>query len=129
MNSYLLLKHLHLTLIGGAVLMFMLRFYWVQAGSARAFSAPVLKTSVLLNGLVVLSGILLCVVLGLNPLNNGIPWLSEKLTGILVLVFLAAMALRLAKSNLVRWCSFLGALGWIYFIAKLAVLKQASLFG
>ena len=76
-----------------------------------------------------LSGILLCVVLGLNPLNNGIPWLSEKLTGILVLVFLAAMALRLAKSNLVRWCSFLGALGWIYFIAKLAVLKQASLFG
>ncbi|MFB2829713.1 SirB2 family protein [Aeromonas jandaei] len=129
MNSYLVLKHLHLTLIGGAVLIFMLRFYWVQAGSGRAFSAPVLKTSGLLNGLVVLSGVLLCVVLGLNPLNNGIPWLSEKLTGILILVFLAAMALRLAKSNLVRWCSFLGALGWIYFIAKLAVLKQASLFG
>ncbi|RQM63351.1 SirB2 family protein [Aeromonas enteropelogenes] len=126
---YFVLKHLHLTLIAGAVLLFMVRFYWVQGGSDRAYSAPVLKVSGLLNGLVVLSGVLLCMVLDLNPFNNGTPWLSEKLMGILVLVFLAAMALRLAKSNLVRWCSFLGALGWLYFIAKLALLKQASLFG
>ncbi|WP_368210760.1 SirB2 family protein [Aeromonas sp. R4-2] len=123
------LKHLHLALIAGAVLMFMLRFYWVQTATGRAYSAPVMKVSGWLNGLVVLSGVLLCMVLDLNPLNNVTPWLSEKLMAILVLVFLAAMALRLAKSNLVRWCSFLGALGWIYFIAKLAVLKQTSVFG
>jgi len=129
LNSYLVLKHLHLTLIGGAVLLFMFRFYWVQSGSGRAYSAPVLKVSGLLNGLVVISGVLLCMVLDLNPFNNGVPWLSEKLTAMLVLIFLAAMALRLAKSNLVRWCSFLGALGWVYFIAKLALLKQASMFG
>ncbi len=106
------LKHLHLTLIAGAVLMFMLRFYWVQTATGRAYSAPVMKVSGWLNGLVVLSGVLLCMVLDLNPLNNGTPWLSEKLMAILV-----------------RWCSFLGALGWIYFIAKLAVLKQTSVFG
>lgn len=126
---YFVLKHLHLTLIAGAVLMLMLRFYWVQTAAGRAYSAPVLKISGWLNGLVVLSGVLLCMVLDLNPINNGTPWLSEKLMGILVLVFLATMALRLAKSNLVRWCSFLGALGWLYFIAKLALLKQTSLFG
>lgn len=126
---YFVLKHLHLTLIAGAVLMLMLRFYWVQTATGRAYSAPVLKISGGLNGLVVLSGVLLCMVLDLNPINNGTPWLSEKLMGILVLVFLATMALRLAKSNLVRWCSFLGALGWLYFIAKLALLKQTSLFG
>lgn len=123
------LKHLHLTLIAGAVLMFMLRFYWVQTATGRAYSAPVMKVSGWLNGLVVISGAVLCMVLDLNPFNNGVPWLSEKLTAMLVLIFLAAMALRLAKNNMIRWCSFLGALGWVYFIARLALLKQASMFG
>ncbi|WP_324040294.1 SirB2 family protein [Aeromonas dhakensis] len=126
---YFAIKHLHLLLIGLAVLMFMLRFYWLQTGSSRAASARTLRLSGWLNGLVVLSGVLLCMVLDLNPLNNATPWLSEKLTAILVVAFLAMMALRLARSNGIRWCAFLGALGWLFFIAKLAVYKQASLFG
>ncbi|MFM4953670.1 SirB2 family protein [Aeromonas dhakensis] len=126
---YFAIKHLHLLLIGMAVLMFMLRFYWLQTGSSRAASARTLKMSGWLNGLVVLSGVLLCMVLDLNPLNNATPWLSEKLTAILVVAFLAMMALRLARSNGIRWFAFLGALGWLFFIAKLAVYKQASLFG
>lgn len=125
---YVVLKHLHLALIAGAVLMFILRFYWLQTGSALA-GARILRVSGWLNGLVVLSGVLLCMVLDLNPLNNAIPWLSEKLTAVLVVMFLALMALRLARSNGIRWFAFLGALGWIFFIAKLAVQKQASLFG
>ncbi|AKA16428.1 MULTISPECIES: SirB2 family protein [Aeromonas] len=126
---YFAIKHLHLLLIGLAVLMFMLRFYWLQTGSSRAASARTLRLSGWLNGLVVLSGVLLCMVLDLNPLNNATPWLSEKLTAILVVAFLAMMALRLARSNGIRWFAFLGALGWVFFIAKLAVYKQASLFG
>ncbi|NLR34060.1 SirB2 family protein [Aeromonas hydrophila] len=126
---YFAIKHLHLLLIGLAVLMFMLRFYWLQTGSSRAASARTLKLSGWLNGLVVLSGVLLCMVLDLNPLNNATPWLREKLTAILVVAFLAMMALRLARSNGIRWFAFLGALGWVFFIAKLAVYKQASLFG
>ncbi|HDZ8881794.1 SirB2 family protein [Aeromonas dhakensis] len=126
---YFAIKHLHLLLIGLAVLMFILRFYWLQTGSSRAASARTLKVSGWLNGLVVLSGVLLCMVLDLNPLNNATPWLSEKLTAILVVAFLAMMALRLARSNGIRWFAFLGALGWVFFIAKLAVYKQASLFG
>ncbi|MFG0764198.1 SirB2 family protein [Aeromonas media] len=126
---YVALKHLHLTLIAGAVLMFMLRFYWAQTGSILARNGRVLQAGGWLNGLVVLSGVLLCMVLDLNPLNNGIPWLSEKLSAVLAVAFLGMMALRLARSNSIRWFAFLGALGWIFFIAKLAVLKQASLFG
>ncbi|ELB2789918.1 SirB2 family protein [Aeromonas hydrophila] len=126
---YFAIKHLHLLLIGLAVLMFMLRFYWLQTGSSCAASARTLSLSGWLNGLVVLSGVLLCMVLDLNPLNNATPWLSEKLTAILVVAFLAMMALRLARSNGIRWFAFLGALGWVFFIAKLAVYKQASLFG
>ena len=126
---YFAIKHLHLLLIGLAVLMFMLRFYWLQTGSSRAASARTLRLSGWLNGLVVLSGVLRCMVLDLNPLNNATPWLSEKLTAILVVAFLAMMALRLARSNGIRWFAFLGALGWLFFIAKLAVYKQASLFG
>ncbi|MGU5581665.1 SirB2 family protein [Aeromonas hydrophila] len=126
---YFAIKHLHLLLIGLAVLMFMLRFYWLQTGSSRAASARTLRLSGWLNGLVVFSGVLLCMVLDLNPLNNATPWLSEKLTAILVVAFLAMMALRLARSNGIRWFAFLGALGWVFFIAKLAVYKQTSLFG
>ncbi|MCE9945119.1 SirB2 family protein [Aeromonas rivipollensis] len=126
---YVVLKHLHLTLIVGAVLMFMLRFYWAQTGSIHARNGRVLQACGWLNGLVVLSGVLLCMVLDLNPLNNGIPWLSEKLSAVLAVAFLGMMALRLARSNSIRWFAFLGALGWIFFIAKLAVQKQANLFG
>ena len=120
---YVVLKHLHLTLIVGAVLMFMLRFYWAQTGSIHARNGRVLQASGWLNG------VLLCMVLDLNPLNNGIPWLSEKLSAVLAVAFLGMMALRLARSNSIRWFAFLGALGWIFFIAKLAVQKQANLFG
>ncbi len=70
---YFAIKHLHLLLIGLAVLMFMLRFYWLQTGSSRAASARTLRLSGWLNGLVVLSGVLLCMVLDLNPLNNATP--------------------------------------------------------
>ncbi|MGY3941582.1 SirB2 family protein [Aeromonas tecta] len=126
---YVALKHLHLMLIASAVLMFILRFYWVQTGAGRAYSRGVMQLSGWLNGLVVLSGVLLCMVLDLNPLNNAAPWLSEKLTAILVVAFLAMMALRLARNNGIRWFAFLGVLGWVYFIAKLALQKQASLFG
>ncbi|HHW4401473.1 TPA: SirB2 family protein [Aeromonas hydrophila] len=125
---YFAIKHLHLLLIGLAVLMFMLRFYWLQTGSSRAASARTLRLSGWLNGLVVLSGVLLCMVLDLNPLNNATPWLSEKLTAILVVAFLVMMALRLARSNGIRWFAFLGALGWVFFIAKLAVLKATLLY-
>ncbi|MCH7370803.1 MULTISPECIES: SirB2 family protein [Aeromonas] len=125
---YVAIKHLHVLLIAAAVLVFMLRFYWAQTGSERA-SGRVLQASGWLNGLVVLSGVLLCMVLDLNPFNNATPWLSEKLTAILVVAFLGLMALRLARSNAIRWFAFLGVLGWVYFIAKLAVQKQASLFG
>ncbi|WP_443261466.1 SirB2 family protein [Aeromonas salmonicida] len=110
-------------------MLLMLRIYWVQTGSGRAYSDQIMKVSGWLNGLVVLSGVLLCMVLDLNPLNNGTPWLSEKLTAILVVAFLAMMALRLACNNGIRWFAFLGAIGWVFFIAKLAVYKQASLFG
>ena len=126
---YVVLKHLHLTLIVGAVLMFMLRVYWAQTGAIHARNGRVRQASGLLNGLVVLSGVLLGMVLDLNPLNNGIPWLSEKLSAVLAVAFLGMMALRLARSTSIRWFAFLGALGWIFFIAKLAVQKQANLFG
>ena len=42
---YVVLKHLHLTLIVGAVLMFMLRFYWAQTGSIHARNGRVLQAS------------------------------------------------------------------------------------
>jgi uncharacterized membrane protein SirB2 len=37
---YFAIKHLHLHLIAGAVLMFILRFYWLQTGSAPPAPVP-----------------------------------------------------------------------------------------
>jgi hypothetical protein len=102
-------------LIAGAVLMFILRFYWLQTGSTAR--ARTLRLSGWLNGLVVLSGVLLCMVLDLNPLNNAIPW--RKLTAILVVVSGhdgCAWPAVTASAGLPSW-----GLGWIFFIAKLAV--------
>ncbi|EOD53313.1 SirB2 family protein [Aeromonas molluscorum] len=126
---YFALKHLHLLLIAAAVLMFILRFYRQQTGSSRARDPRTLQLSGWCNGLVVLTGVALCMVLDLNPFNNVVPWLSEKLVSILVVAFLGLMALRLARGNLIRWFAFLGTLGWVYFVAKLAILKHSTLFG
>ena len=125
---YFAIKHLHLLLIGLAVLMFMLRFYWLQTGSSRRQRPyPQIERLAQRPG-----GALRRAAVhgaGSQPAQQRHPWLSEKLTAILVVAFLAMMALRLARSNGIRWFAFLGALGWVFFIAKLAVYKQASLFG
>ena len=122
---YVVLKHLHLTLIAGAVLMFILRFYWLQTGSALA-GRPHPQDQRLAQrpgGALPVRCSAWCWV---STLNNAIPWLAEKLTSILVVAFLAMMALRLARSNGIRWFAFLGALGWIFFIAKLAVQSRPA---
>ena len=121
---YVVLKHLHLTQIAGAVLMFILRFYWLQTGSALA-EGPHPQDQRLAQRP---GGALRCCSAWcwVSTPQQRHPRLAEKLTSILVVAFLAMMALRLARSNGIRWFAFLGALGWIFFIAKLAGAKAGQ---
>ncbi|MGY3928094.1 SirB2 family protein [Aeromonas simiae] len=120
---------LHLLLIALALLLFCLRFVAVQRPCSAALQTRLGRGSGLLNGVVVLSGGALCLLTGLNPFNNLHPWLSEKLVCILIAAFLGWMSLSRYGSRTTRWFAFFGALGWIFFAAKLAVFKQPSLFG
>ncbi|ALP39976.1 SirB2 family protein [Aeromonas schubertii] len=126
---YPILKHLHLLLVALAVVAFMVRFALLQRAAAPARQARLMRVGGVLNGLVVLSGLALCLLLGLNPINNAVPWLSEKLVCILIAAFLGWMSLSRFGSRSTRWFAFLGALGWVYFAAKLAVIKLPSQFG
>ncbi|MEW7866289.1 SirB2 family protein [Aeromonas diversa] len=126
---YPILKHLHLLLIALAVLAFILRFALLQRAANPVRQAQLVRASGLFNGLVVLSGLALCLLLGINPINNAVPWLSEKLVCILIAAFLGWMSLSRFGSRTTRWFAFLGSLGWVYFAAKLAVLKLPTLFG
>ncbi|MGL5947641.1 MAG: SirB2 family protein [Aeromonas sp.] len=126
---YFALKHLHFALLGLTALLLCLRHVWQTQGSETALPRAVLASKLLgaLYGLVTLSGVGLCAVLGLNPLNNAVPWLSDKFAAILIFVFLVVMANR-ARHVLIRHACLLGALGWLYAIAKLALTKHAVIF-
>ena len=75
------------------------------------------------------SGISLIVVTGFIPFTPAAPWLTEKISCVLVYIALGFFALKLGKNKLLRTFAFLGAIGWLAMAGKLAVTKAPFLFG
>ena len=66
-------------------------------------------------------------VIGFVPLHESV-WMTEKLT-VLAYIALGFVALHYSKGFLFRLIAFLGALGWVYAAAKLALTKTPQLLG
>lgn len=124
---YAIVKHLHLTAIAVSVILFILRFYWLNRDADKLQKKWVKVLPHIIDTVLLLSAITLCIIIQQYPFVNG--WLTDKVLGLVLYIVLGLVALKLGKTMPIRWLAFVGALAVIAYMGKVAVLKQAFLFG
>ncbi|SNY53449.1 Uncharacterized membrane protein SirB2 [Arsukibacterium tuosuense] len=118
---YMAFKHLHLLMVVLSVILLFIRFGMMLKGS------PLLQTKLLKVGphlvdtLLILSAIALMLTINQYPFVNS--WLTEKFIALLAYIALAVMALR-GRTIAIRWLCFLGSLGWLGLMVRVALSKQ-----
>lgn len=120
------MKHLHMTLVLLSVALFTLRFIWLLKGSTNLNKKWVKIAPHIIDTFLLLLGIGLAVKLSINPMEQ--LWLGEKILAIVAYIFTGYYTLKLAKNNTMRIIGYLGALGWIMLVVKIATTKQGIFF-
>lgn len=124
---YGFLKHTHMTFILIAVVLFIVNFYWLKTGHKNA-QKPVFKKILLHTHLTIfLLGAGLIALLQINPFAESGYWVLEKVIAFIFYLIMVKSALTENKPTKMQVISFIGALGWLAYIVKLALSKQAIL--
>lgn len=120
------MKHLHMTIALISVLLFTLRFYWTLAGSVQLEKKWVKITPHIIDTLLLGLGVVMMMKLALNPFEQ--LWLGEKLIGVVAYIFTGYYTLKLARNKTMQVIGYLGAMGWILLVARLAMSKENIFF-
>ncbi|MEI6897738.1 MAG: SirB2 family protein [Psychromonas sp.] len=124
---YSFLKHTHLTFILIAVILFLVNFYWLKTGHENAQKVIFKKALLHTHLAILLLGAALLWLLQLNPFAEHGYWVLEKIIAFGAYIAMVKNALNENKNTKIQIISFLGALGWLAYIGKLAMTKQAIL--
>lgn len=124
---YSFLKHTHLTLILIAVVLFIVNFYWLQTNNKNASKVIFKKILLHTHLTILLLGFALLWLLHINPFADYGHWALEKIIAFGVYILMVRNALNENKPRMIQAVSFLGAFGWLAYIGKLAMSKQAIL--
>ncbi|MGL5007808.1 MAG: SirB2 family protein [Plesiomonas sp.] len=125
---YTFLKHLHMTTLAISVSLLVLRFIWSFCG-AKVMQQRWVKIVPHINDtLVLLSGIGLMIITGFYPFTEQTLWMTDKLLGVVIYILLGFVALKESKNKVIRLAALLGALGWIWLIAQMAITKTPLWF-
>ncbi|MFD1802720.1 SirB2 family protein [Mixta tenebrionis] len=121
---YGVIKHLHLLTVAVTVTLFILRFIWLQSGSAMMTHRWVRIVPHINDTLLFITGICLMMITHFYPFTPQGNWLTEKLFGVIIYVALGVVAFgRRPREAKVRWTAFIVALAMLGIIIKLAVTK------
>ena len=71
-------------------------------------------------------GIILAVKLHINPLEQ--LWLAEKLLAIAAYIFTGYYTLKLARNRTMQIIGYLGAMGWVMLVVRLAMTREVMFF-
>jgi uncharacterized membrane protein SirB2 len=118
---YLLLKHLHLTFVGLALIAFVARGIWMFMNSAMLDKKWVKILPHIINTLMLLSGIGLAVFLHLSPGNQ--PWLLVKIIALVIYIIIGVAAFKVPNA-LARKILWIDALIVFAFIVSVAITKD-----
>lgn len=122
-SLYPFVKHLHLTLIAASVLLFVVRFV-LKLRESALLEKKLLKIGPhIIDTFLLLSGLSLCFLIKQYPFVD--PWLTEKILAVVAYILLAFMAMKSNRNKIFRFFAFLGAIAWVVYAAKMAVIKQA----
>lgn len=118
---YMAFKHMHLLLIVLSVLLLFVRFALKIKDSALLERKLFKIAPHVVDTFLLLSALGLMLIIQQYPFVNG--WLTEKVIALFAYIALGFSALR-GRTPAIRWLSFLGALGWLGLMVRVAVTKQ-----
>jgi uncharacterized membrane protein SirB2 len=124
--SYLLLKHLHMSLAAASGSLFLLRGLWMMAASPMLTRAWVRRLPHLVDSLLLATAIGLAWWSGQTPWGS--PWLGAKVTALIAYILLGSVALKYGKTRAIRCAAFVAALTCFAYIGATAVTKNPLFF-
>ena len=117
-----MLKHLHMTVAVISILLFTFRFALTLVNSNK-LSLKWLKIAPhIIDTLLLGLGIALAIKLSINPGEQ--LWLAEKILAVFAYIFTGYYTLKLARNRTMQIIGFLGAIGWIMLIVRIAISKE-----
>ncbi|MEW6992431.1 SirB2 family protein [Colwelliaceae bacterium 6441] len=120
------MKHLHMTLAIISIALFTLRFFWTLTSSAQLSKKWVKIAPHLIDTLLLLLGVGMMMKLALNPFEQ--LWLGEKLLAVIAYIFTGYYTLKLARNRTMQIIGYLGAMGWVMLVVRLAMSKESLFF-
>lgn len=115
-------KHLHVTMVGLSVILFVVRFAWHSMNSPLAQKKWVKVVPHIIDTLLILSIVALLVQVQPWPWESA--WLGNKLAGLIGYIGFAILAMKASKP-LTKAVGFIGAMGCILALLHVAYSKQA----
>ena len=119
-------KHLHMTLAVLSISLFTLRFIWLLANSPKLQAKWVKITPHIIDTLLLTIGVAMMVQYSFNPIEQ--LWLGEKLLAIVAYIFTGYYTLKLARNKPMQIIGYLGAMGWVMLIVRLAMTREPLIF-
>lgn len=119
-------KHLHMTLAVLSISLFTLRFIWLLANSPKLQAKWVKITPHIIDTLLLSLGVIMAVQYSMNPMEQ--LWLGEKLLAVVAYIFTGYYTLKLARNKSMQIIGYLGAMGWVMLIVRLAMTREPMFF-
>ena len=121
------MKHLHITLAVVSVSLFTYRFILTLMASKNLDQKWLKISPHIIDTFLLVIGISLAVKLHINPMEQ--LWLAEKLLALFAYIFTGYYTLKVARNRAMKILGFLGAMGWVMLIVRLAMTREAVFFG
>jgi len=123
---YFAFKHIHMLCAAISIIGFIIRGALRIQGSNILQKKWIRIAPHIIDTVLLLSAIGLMISIQQYPFVNG--WLTAKLIGLIVYIFLGVVTLRIAKSQRVRILSYLLAIATFFYIGSVAITKTPLLF-
>lgn len=115
-----------MTLAVISISLFTLRFIWTLAHSAKLQAKWVKITPHIVDTFLLAIGVIMAVQYAINPLEQ--LWLGEKILAVFAYIFTGYYTLKLARNKTMQIIGYLGAMGWIMLIVRLAMTREPLFF-
>lgn len=121
-----LIKIIHLTAVALTFSGFIVRGVLLLRGSSLMGTAWVKKAPHMIDTILLLSGITLAWITGMNPLEQ--PWLATKLIALFVYIGFGMLVFRFAKTSGMQLVAWLAAITVFCFMVSVATTKNPIIF-
>ncbi len=120
------MKHLHITLAFLSISLFTYRFILTLIASKKLEQKWLKICPHVIDTCLLIVGISLAFKLHFNPMEQ--LWLAEKLLALFAYIFTGYYALKLARNRTMQIIGYLGAMGWVMLVIRLAMTREGLLF-